>query len=198
MTRKPSVSLTSAQNRPKELKAAIASCLAQSIDAWEAVVVDDHSDHQNEGVSPRITASCLSPLGNKPLRASMAPPTERKALAQSPRLLDPGGGDDAQPSLTVLDVKNLLVTAIVELIYTRRRCACNPSRWPAQTSGNTRQTTKKLTFYYQPRAGLHAGKHSKLRDMAFVHVLTGGIQHLYLRTIRLGDITAIDEEHVSY
>ena len=45
MTRKPSVSfLIPAQNRPKELKAAIASCLAQSIDAWEAVVVDDHSD----------------------------------------------------------------------------------------------------------------------------------------------------------
>ena len=31
-------------NRPKELKSAIGSCLAQTSDNWEAVVVDDHSD----------------------------------------------------------------------------------------------------------------------------------------------------------
>ena len=41
----PDVSfLIPAHNRPEELKAALASCLAQSYEAWEAVVVDDHSD----------------------------------------------------------------------------------------------------------------------------------------------------------
>ena len=41
----PAVSfLIPARNRPEELKAALASCLAQSCDAWEALVVDDHSE----------------------------------------------------------------------------------------------------------------------------------------------------------
>lgn len=31
-------------NRPHELKSSLASCLAQTIQGWEAIVVDDHSD----------------------------------------------------------------------------------------------------------------------------------------------------------
>ena len=45
MTGKPAVSfLIPAHDRPRELKAALASCLTQSCEDWEAVVVDDHSD----------------------------------------------------------------------------------------------------------------------------------------------------------
>ena len=36
--------ITPARNRPLELRAALASCLCQSFDQWEVVVVDDHSD----------------------------------------------------------------------------------------------------------------------------------------------------------
>lgn len=42
---KPKVSfITPAFNRPKELKTAIHSCLSQTMDEWEIVIVDDHSD----------------------------------------------------------------------------------------------------------------------------------------------------------
>ena len=42
---KPKVSfITPAFNRPQELKAAIYSCLSQTINEWEIVIVDDHSD----------------------------------------------------------------------------------------------------------------------------------------------------------
>ena len=45
MNGKPAVSfLIPAHDRPRELKAALASCLAQSCGDWEAVVVDDHSE----------------------------------------------------------------------------------------------------------------------------------------------------------
>ena len=45
MNTPPKVSfLIPARNRPRELKAALASCITQSLEAWEAVVVDDHSD----------------------------------------------------------------------------------------------------------------------------------------------------------
>ena len=45
MTAAPLVSfITPAHNRPKELKAALASCLTQTQESWEAVVIDDHSD----------------------------------------------------------------------------------------------------------------------------------------------------------
>ena len=36
--------ITPARNRVQELRAALASCLCQSLEDWEAVVVDDHSD----------------------------------------------------------------------------------------------------------------------------------------------------------
>ena len=45
MSSPPQVSfITPAHNRPRELRAALASCLCQSLEDWEAVVVDDHSD----------------------------------------------------------------------------------------------------------------------------------------------------------
>ena len=45
MSKQPEVSfLIPAKNRPLELKAALGSCLAQSLENWEAIVVDDHSD----------------------------------------------------------------------------------------------------------------------------------------------------------
>ena len=48
MGNQPQVSfITPAFNRPKELKSAIYSCLSQTIDDWEIVVVDDHSDKAN-------------------------------------------------------------------------------------------------------------------------------------------------------
>ena len=48
MTAAPLVSfITPAHNRAKELKAALASCLAQTLDNWEVVVVDDHSDQDD-------------------------------------------------------------------------------------------------------------------------------------------------------
>ena len=39
--------ITPAFNRPDELKTAIFSCLAQTINNWECVIVDDHSDKAN-------------------------------------------------------------------------------------------------------------------------------------------------------
>ena len=48
MSSPPRVSfITPAHNRPRELKAALASCLAQTLEEWEVVVVDDHSDQAN-------------------------------------------------------------------------------------------------------------------------------------------------------
>tara|TARA_B100000674_G_scaffold369779_1_gene312149 strand:- start:12 stop:833 length:822 start_codon:yes stop_codon:yes gene_type:complete len=48
MSSPPLVSfITPAFNRPNELKTAIFSCLAQTINNWECIVVDDHSDKAN-------------------------------------------------------------------------------------------------------------------------------------------------------
>ena len=48
MSNAPLVSfVTPAFNRPNELKTAIFSCLAQTINNWECIVVDDHSDKAN-------------------------------------------------------------------------------------------------------------------------------------------------------
>ena len=45
MAKSPKVSfIIPSYNRPNFLKAALASCLAQTFEDWEAVVVDDHSD----------------------------------------------------------------------------------------------------------------------------------------------------------
>ena len=48
MSNQPQVSfITPAFTRPKELRSAIFSCLSQTIEDWEIVIVDDHSDKAN-------------------------------------------------------------------------------------------------------------------------------------------------------
>ena len=203
MTRKPSVSfLIPAQNRPKELKAAIASCLAQSIDAWEAVVVDDHSDQADlKGLvasfdDPRLVYHRLDTRehgehGPKPSGCS----------GPKPSASDPDSDDLSHPHRAAR-CRELLDPGQPQLIYTRVRLfsATRPAGRPKPVlQPFSSALLEMFNFITNPgtaftRQAFEAAGHGFRPSLSIAEDYD-----LYLRMARAGvSIRAIDEEHVSY
>ena len=134
MTRKPAVSfLIPAHNRPELLKAALASCIAQSCDAWEAVVVDDHSETAN-------LQSVVASFNDARLRYERLEVGEHGVsmgrnraieLARSDRLLTLDSDDLNHPHRAAR-CQELLDPMQAQMIYTRVRLfsAARPSGRP--------------------------------------------------------------------
>ena len=123
MTGKPAVSfLIPARDRPRELKAALASCLAQRCEDWEAVVVDDHSETAD-------LQGLVAGFGDERLRYARLDRGERGvavarnravALARSDRLVTLDSDDLNHPDRAAR-CRALLDPAEPQLIYTRVR-----------------------------------------------------------------------------
>ena len=139
MTWTPDVSfLIPARDRPEELKAALASCLAQSLDGWEAVVVDDHSE----------TADLQALVAGFGDRRNLHPPREwrdRRELSskQSHRLgaqlssAHPRQRRSQQPSsgCPLPGTAGYLQTAAD--LHASTPLQCKPTRRPPQTGAST-------------------------------------------------------------
>ncbi len=204
MTWTPSVSfLIPARNRPKELKAALASCLAQSIDEWEAIVVDDHSDRAD---LQRLVASFedqrlrYDRLSKAEHGVSMAR-NRAIALARSPRLLTLDSDDLNHPHRAAR-CRELLDPDQAQLIYTRVRLFSSD-----RPAGHLKPVLQPfsadllemINFITNPGTAF-TPKAIEAAEGAFKPSLSLAEDYdLYLRMARAGvTIRAIDEEHVSY
>ena len=123
MTATPAVSfLIPAHDRPRELKYALASCLAQSCEDWEAVVVDDHSEQADlralvAGVGDdRVRYARLEGEG----RGVSVARNRAIALARSDRLVTLDSDDLNHPHRAAR-CRELLDPTRPQLIYTRVR-----------------------------------------------------------------------------
>ena len=130
----PAVSfLIPARNRPEELKAALASCLAQSCNDWEALVVDDHSDSAdleslvNGFADTRLRYSRLAACEG----GVSAARNKAISLARSPRYLTLDSDDLNHPHRAAR-CRELLDPEHPQMIYTRVRLfsASHPSGRP--------------------------------------------------------------------
>jgi len=200
----PAVSfLIPARNRPKELKAALASCLAQSCDDWEAVVVDDHS---NETDLQGLVAS----FGDERLRYARLADGQRGvsaarnqaiALAHSPRLLTLDSDDLNNPHRAARCLE-LLDPTKLQLIYTRVRLfsESRPSGRPKPVlqpfSG---ALLEMFNFITNPGTAFTRKAFEAAGEGFRPRLSLAEDYDLYLRMARAGvTIRAIDEEHVSY
>jgi len=204
MTRTPAVSfLIPAQNRPKELKAALASCLAQSMEEWEALVVDDHSD------SVDIEA-LVAAFGDKRLRYTRLGDSQRGvsaarnqaiALAQSPRLLTLDSDDLNHPHRAARCLE-LLDANKPQLIYTRVRLfsANRPAGHPKPVLQPFSGPLLEMFNFITNPGTAFTRRAFDVAGSGFRSSLSLAEDYdLYLRMARAGVIIrAIDEEHVSY
>ena len=204
MTWTPSVSfLIPARNRPKELKAALASCLAQSIDDWEALVIDDHS---NEADIRGLVASFDDPrlryerLGEAEHGVSMAR-NRGIALAQSPLLLTLDSDDLNHPHRAAR-CRELLNPDELQLIYTRVRLFSSdrPAGRPKPVLQPFSAVLLEMINFITNPGTAFTRQAIEAAAGAFNPKLSLAEDYdLYLRMARAGvTIRAIDEEHVSY
>ena len=200
----PAVSfLIPAKNRPRELKAALASCLAQSIDEWEAVVVDDHSDSAvlKRLVSgfndPRLRYSRLA----EGKRGVSAARNQAIGLARSPRLITLDSDDLNHPHRAARCLE-LLDPDHPQLIYTRVRLFSASS-----PSGHLKPVLQPFSAALLEMVNFITNPGTAFTRQA-LEATGGGFRpnlslaedyDVYLRMARAGvSIRAIDEEHVSY
>ena len=200
----PDVSfLIPARNRPEELKAALASCLAQSSEAWEAVVVDDHSDSADlkdlvEGFRDARLRYTHLPDGERGVSAAR---NKAIALARSPRLLTLDSDDLNHPHRAAR-CQELLDANQPQLIYTRVRLFS-----AAKPGGRPKPVLQPFSAELLEMVNFITNPGTAFTRLAFA-AAGGGFRpnltlaedyDLYLRMARAGvTIRAIDEEHVSY
>ena len=200
----PAVSfLIPARNRPEELKAALASCLTQSCDAWEAVVVDDHSNSADLN-------TLVESFGDARLRYTRLADGERGvsaarnraiALARSPRLLTLDSDDLNNPHRAAR-CQELLDANQPQLIYTRVRLfsAAKPSGRPKPVlQPFSANLLEMFNFITNPGTAFTQQAFEAAGEGFRPSLTLAEDYDLYLRMARAGvTIRAIDEEHVSY
>ena len=201
----PAVSfLIPARNRPERLKATLASCLAQSCDAWEAVVVDDHSNEAD-------LQALVRGFHDDRLRYARLADDERGVsaarnqairLAHSHRLLTLDSDDLNNPHRAAR-CWELLDPNTPQLIYTRVRLFSE-----AQAAGRPKPVLQPFSAALLEMINFITNPGTAFTRKAFEAAGGGGFRtslslaedyDLYLRMARAGvTISAIDEEHVSY
>lgn len=204
MNGKPAVSfLIPAHNRPRELKAALASCLAQSVDDWEAVVVDDHSEAAD-------LETLVAEFGDERLRYARLNGEERGvavarnqavALARSDRLVTLDSDDLNHPHRAARCLE-LLDPDRPQLIYTRVRLFSDDrpeGRAKPVLQPFSGPLLEMMNFITNPGTAFTRRAIQAL-DHGFRPELTMAEDYdVYLRMARAGvEIREVDEEHVSY
>lgn len=190
-------------NRPVELKSALCSCLAQTVDNWEAVVVDDHSDKAdikkvvNSLQDSRIRYICQY-SGMKGEAAARETAVD-KAKSDILITLD---SDDVNHPHRAARCQQLLDVDLPKLIYTRVKffSSTNPSgRIKPVFQPFNHELFEMINFITNPgtafnrKAYLAAGSHyNKSLTLATDY-------DQFLRMSRSGvSIIGLDEVHVSY
>ena len=200
----PAVSfLIPARNRPEELKAALASCLAQSCHAWEAVVVDDHSNETD-------LQALVAAFGDERLRYARltdgqhgvsAARNQAIKLAQSPRLITLDSDDLNNPHRAARCLE-LLDPNKPQLIYTRVRLfsADRPGGLSKRVLQPFSAALLEMFNFITNPGTAFTRKAFEAAGEGFRPSLSLAEDYdLYLRMARAGvTIRAIDEEHVSY
>ena len=204
MTGKPAVSfMIPAHDRPRELKAALASCLAQSCEDWEAVVVDDHSDTADlQGLVAEFSDERMryTRLERGEHGVSMAR-NRAVALARSDRLITLDSDDLNHPHRAAR-CRALLDPAQPQLIYTRVRLFSDrrPEGRPKPVLQPFSAPLLEMVNFITNPGTAFTRRAIETVDQGFRPKLTMAEDYdLYLRMARAGvAIREVDEEHVSY
>ena len=194
--------LIPARDRTKELKAALASCLAQSCDAWEAVVVDDHSNANLQELVQDFDDARLRYARLSADEHGVSTARNRAiALARSPLLLTLDSDDLNNPHRAARCLE-LLDPNKPQLIYTRVRLFSE-----SRPAGRPKPVLQPFSAALLEMVNFITNPGTAFTRRA-LDAAGGGFRpslslaedyDLYLRMARAGvSVRAIDEEHVSY
>lgn len=190
------------RNRVAELRLALASCLAQTFEAWEAVILDDHSEDDVETAVRGFADPRLRYHRQRSGRRGVAAAREAAiGLAHTDVLITLDGDDISHPHragrcLELLDGEG------PRLIYTRVRlfCSGSPRSWPKPIlQPFSAPLLEQINFITNPGTAFNRAAYAAA-GAHYDHSLAMAEDYeLYLRMSRAGvAIDAVDEEHVCY
>ena len=190
------------RNRAHELKIALASCLAQAFEDWEAVILDDHSEEPVEAVvrsldDPRLRyhRQCSGCQGVAAAREAAI------RLADTNILITLDGDDINHPQRAGRSLE-LLEGDTPRLIYTRVRLFSSNSpktRLKPILQPFHATLLERFNFITNPGTAFNRAAYTAAGSHYDSSLAMAEDYDLYLRMSRAGvSIEAIDEEHVCY
>lgn len=190
------------RNRVSQLRAALASCLAQTFERWEAVILDDHSDEPVEAVVRTFADPRLRYHRQSGDRRGVASARQAAiALAQTEILITLDGDDINVPQRAGRCLE-LLEGETARLIYTRVRlfsCGSPHSRPKPILQPFSAPLLEQFNFITNPGTAFNRAAYSAAGAHYDADLAMAEDYELYLRMSRAGVvIDAIDEEHVCY
>ncbi len=190
------------RNRSVLLKAALASCVAQTMEAWEAVVVDDHSEEPIADVVHGFRDPRLRYLRQQPQLKGVAAARETAIAQARSSILITMDADDLSHPYRAARCLDLLGDGRPRLIYTRVRLfsRANPAGRPKPLLHPYQPLLfTRFNFITNPGTAFNAEAY-RLAGAFYNHALPMAEDYdLYLRMAQAGvEIRAVDEEHVSY
>ena len=195
--------ITPARNRPKELRAALASCLCQSLEDWEAVVVDDHSDQAD-------LAGLIQDLNDPRIRyvkqdlgsSGEAAGREKAIAAARSNILITLDSDDLNHPHRAADCLELLKGTHPRLIYTRVHLFSS-----SKPGGHVKpvfqpfsaQLLEMMNFITNPGTAFNRAAYRAAGGFYNCRLALATDYDQYLRMSRAGvSILGVDRTHVSY
>ena len=195
--------LVPARDRASELKVALASCLSQSIEAWEAVVVDDHS--QTDDLEALVASFTDSRLRYYRLPDALKGVSDARNTAleqaRSDRLITLDSDDINHPHRAARCVE-LLDPDLPILIYTRVQLfsSSRPSGRPKPVlQPFSAPLLRMVNFITNPGTAFTLRAIESAGGGFCSDLSLAEDYDLYLRMAQAGvQIQAVDEVHVSY
>jgi len=204
MTTAPLVSfITPAHNRPKELKAALASCLAQTLDNWEAVVVDDHSDEADlEALVNTFNDSRIRYIRQAVERRGEAAGRETAIQDARSNILITLDSDDLNHPQRAARCLEYLKISSPRLVYTRVHhfSSSNPSGKPKPVfQPFNAKLLEMVNFITNPGTAFNRQAYKEAGGHYDTSLKLATDYDQFLRMARAGvSIIGVDEIHVSY
>lgn len=199
----PRVSFISpVRDRPALLRVALASCIAQSIEEWEAVVVDDHSADDIEGVVSSFGDSRIRYIRQGPNAQGVAAAREAAIEAARSNILITLDTDDINHPHRAHRCLETLNEDIARVIYTRVRL------FDSNTGRNrpkpilhpfSKELLKYFNFITNPGTAFTRAAYDIAGACYDKRLSIAEDYDLYLRMSFAGvEFACLDEEHVSY
>lgn len=190
------------RNRTAELRVALASCLAQSFEDWEAVILDDHSHEPVEAVVHSFADPRFRYHSQSAERHGVAAARESAIALASTEILITLDGDDINQPQRAGRCLELLEGETPRLIYTRVRMfsSGSPHSHPKPVlQPFSAPLLEHFNYITNPGTAFNRAAYQAAGASYDATLAMAEDYDLYLRMSRAGvTIEAIDEEHVCY
>lgn len=199
----PSVSfIIPVRNRAALLRTALASCISQSTDSWEAIVLDDHSDDDILAIVSSFSDSRIRYFRQKPNLSGVAAAREAAIRASSSDIFITLDADDINHPHRAHRCENLLAASCPRLIYTRVRFfdhKMGVNRPKPIFQPYCAKLFRCFNFITNPGTAFNRSAYEAAGGYYDHRLSVAEDYELYLRMSSADvQILGLDEEHVSY